>query len=170
MVYPAGPFEDWKQPVGYCGILPDETGLKEGAYDVGDVNGDGYDDIAILGRPGSTTQESTWYSRFWIIGGSPKLQTNIFDPYDQDGDSMVIFPNPSSSGNTVIIVQLPESLRGHLLVMLHNVLGQEVYRKEIIDDDMRVVSIGIPHNLQPGLYLVSVASDSAFRNKLIVIV
>ena len=50
LMYPAG--ASFHKPMGYRGIIPTDWRVDVGAYDAGDMNGDGCDDMVILGTPG----------------------------------------------------------------------------------------------------------------------
>lgn len=159
MVYPSGPYEDWRQAVGRIGILPDETHLEEGAYDVGDVNGDGYDDFAILGKPTNLDAGMTIRSRYWIVSGSPKLQTGIQDPVGPSKLNIEIYPNPANKSEGRINVRLPSNFHAPLTISISNLLGQRIFERRIEHEtELPIVTIH-PGALHAGVYQILVVSD-----------
>ncbi|MFZ1729875.1 MAG: T9SS type A sorting domain-containing protein [Bacteroidota bacterium] len=160
MVYPAGPFEDWKQPIGTIGILPDETGLEEGAFPVGDVNGDGYHDFAILGQPTGLGEATTWRSRFWIIGGSPELRTDTEMPAVPDEPYIYVYPNPVNKTAGLFSVRLGEDVHAPLTISIANLLGQKIYTKRIENEhELPVVTLNTG-SLPSGAYMIEVITES----------
>ena len=98
--------------------------LERGAWPVGDVNGDGYDDVIVTGHPQADAPGDRAI-RFRIYGGSSRLVTVEDLPALPDDMHLSVYPNPAHSGQNVqLLMQSDVDQSGH--VLLFDVLGREI--------------------------------------------
>jgi hypothetical protein len=152
LVYPAGPNNDWKTATGSVGIIPEEDELTEGAYDAGDLNGDGFDDMVVLGKPGIFDKYNSNY-RAWIYSGSRRLRTGLGDlPIPETGD-IQLFPQPLHAGQN-LHVRLESEQRSNGSLVLSDLLGRMLYEQNIeVPEEGTVMQIPT-QRLVSGTYLV----------------
>jgi hypothetical protein len=94
---------------------------------VGDVNGDGIDDFCI-GENGYTDHTSSPPGNLYIISGSDVPNGIKEDEFKDDQDSglvLAVSPNPV---NTVTNVSYHLPFEGELIIELHDITGQSVYK------------------------------------------
>jgi hypothetical protein len=96
--YPGG--SQFRTPLGYFGTIPEKDFVEPGVLPVGDVNGDGYDDIVTLGH-GRTSGRS---NRLQIWLGARELQTATGMPPSPGAFDLEISPNPVPVGTHVVRV------------------------------------------------------------------
>jgi hypothetical protein len=150
LLYPGASNGKYKTALGVFGVLKDEHYLELGAYPLGDVNGDGCDDVAVLGTPGNQSSPKSY--RFRIYLGSSRMRTSVPEmdpivPFD-----VSVHPNPvrSDSGELDIVVTSQQSGQMHLDLL--DLLGRSVSQRPITDPDrQQSVTLSI-HGLSPGMY------------------
>lgn len=115
-----------RSPTGYIGIIPRIENVRHGAHDVGDVNGDGYDDFAVLGLGRSEPPAIGWGQdrRFKIFLGAGNLQTAIPSIPVATSSAITIFPNPSPSAGGGIMLRFQGFSPGSARIELRDVLGR----------------------------------------------
>ncbi|HET9136149.1 MAG TPA: T9SS type A sorting domain-containing protein [Candidatus Kapabacteria bacterium] len=95
-----------------------------------DANGDGLEDV-MIGMPGWTSDKDAQkdYRSVGAVGilyGSKKIPVhNTAVPVIANDDRIGVFPNPAGRQ---ITIELPTPENRHLQVVLHDVLGREVFR------------------------------------------
>lgn len=153
LLYPAGPYSDWKTATGRVGILPETQNLAVGAFPIGDVNGDGYDDMVLKGYP--TFLEGhlvpPWNERVVIYSGSPRMRTGMqVLPAPASGE-LDVWPRPLQSGE-VLNVRVPGAKADGVL-RLYDLFGRQLLSTEV--DDALLPPATLPTGgLSPGVYLL----------------
>ncbi|MFA6233455.1 MAG: T9SS type A sorting domain-containing protein [Bacteroidota bacterium] len=149
LVYPGGPLGDWKTATGAVGLIPERDRLSEGVFPAGDVNGDGYDDVLILGRP--TILRYAPNNQAWIYRGSPRLRTGLTALPSTEVPALEAWPQPLPVGQT-LQVRLHGADRGTL--SLYDLLGRPLIRVPVNADPQSSVATLPTGELASGLYLL----------------
>ncbi len=149
LAYPCGPLGDWKTATGAVGLIPWRDQLSEGVFPAGDVNGDGYDDILILGRP--TTLKYQVTNQAWIYRGSPRLRTGLTPLPSAEKSALDAWPLPLPVGQT-LQVHLHDADRGTL--SLYDLLGRPLIRMPVDAAPQSSVTTVPTGDLAPGSYLL----------------
>ncbi len=93
--------------------------------------------------------------------------SNIISIYLNGTDGLSVFPSPSS-GNINVSVSGGKGKK--VLLIIRNVLGSELYSKEILpDSDNSVQPLELSGLLAPGVYMISASSEDKMLEKKIVI-
>jgi len=126
--------------------------LERGAWPVGDVNGDGYDDVIVTGHPQADAPGDRAI-RFRIYGGSSRLVTVEDLPALPDDMHLSVYPNPAHSGQNVqLLMQSDVDQSGH--VLLFDVLGREISSLALnVKERANSWPLSLD-GLQPGLYTI----------------
>ncbi|MCB2204836.1 T9SS type A sorting domain-containing protein [bacterium] len=166
-LYPMTPWGLVREPIGYFGTIPDEDWVEPGAHDAGDVNGDGYDDVITLGRGGGVENKAD--HRFQIYLGSSDMLTDVETPFVPSRDAFQIYPNPVPPSTRQLTIGLKDSGSGPATILLRNILGQTVLRKDIeISKPDPLIQISFPE-LRAGYYHVSVAHGDRIEGRGIIV-
>jgi hypothetical protein len=136
---------------GSFGVDLDIDTLEWGAWPVGDVNGDGYDDVILVGLPSDTPGNRS--IRFRIYGGSSRLVTVDDIPRLPEVMQLSAYPNPAPSGQAVqLLLQSDTALSGDVLVF--DALGREL-RRMTVKVEARTNSWPLAlDGLLPGMYTI----------------
>jgi hypothetical protein len=102
--------------------------LNKGAWPVGDVNGDGYDDVIVTGQP--SDNPGNRHIRFRIYGGSSRLVTVGDVPRLPEHPALTVFPNPVNAGETLQLL-MTGTRAGRGSIVLRDMLGRELTRREV---------------------------------------
>jgi hypothetical protein len=108
--------------------------MGKGMTGVGDVNGDGIDDFAMLCSNDTTGHGG---SQLVVFAGSESLQLAVDERKALPSKSSVAiqaFPNPARGEVRIEVVGLP---RGEITMEVWNVLGQRVWRRETMVQEGR---------------------------------
>ncbi|MFA6234150.1 MAG: FG-GAP-like repeat-containing protein [Bacteroidota bacterium] len=167
LLYPGGPSNKYKTPLGVFGILLDEHYLTLGAYKIGDVNGDGCDDVAVLGMP--TIGNSPKQYRFRIYLGSREMQTSV-SPLPQSHPLQIgVHPNPVRTTQGHVTVSTASTDVAAVDLVLTDILGRQILRTSI-DVSTGNQSTNLPVNeLSPGIYcLMATQSETRVYQSVII--
>ncbi len=155
LLYPGASDDTYKTPLGVFGVLRDEHHLQVGAYPVGDVNGDGCDDVAILGLPGINASPKQY--RFRIYLGSRAMQTSVEHLAPVPEFEVDLYPNPMPSGSRLLNIRFGTRWAGPVHISLVDILGRQI---TALDVDHVEASQSIPFSLKavhPGAYSLIVS-------------
>ncbi|MFZ1729187.1 MAG: T9SS type A sorting domain-containing protein [Bacteroidota bacterium] len=150
LMYPAG--TSFHKPMGYRGIIPTDWRVDVGAFDAGDMNGDGCDDMVILGTPGPEAEG--YGNRFVIFLGAKQMQTSVIeaDPIAPDGIQLQVYPNPVQIGISRVSLRLEGLTTGAVSLALYDALGR-VHLRTSIDATASSMDFGLPlPELRTGIY------------------
>jgi hypothetical protein len=83
--------------------------------------------------------------------------------------SFNIFPNPTDDG--IFNVEINAAKNAEVLVVVHDVLGKEIYSKVIITEQKGniVYAIDLLQKVSPGVYLITVTSNDKIYNKKLIV-
>jgi hypothetical protein len=126
--YPRGVGKVNRLPVGSFAVDLDIDNLLWGAWPVGDVNGDGYDDVIVTGQPPDIPGSRR--IRFRIYGGSSRLVTVEDVPKLPERLSLTAYPNPAHAGETLQLF-MTGIRAGRGSIVLRDMLGREMLRREV---------------------------------------
>ncbi|MFZ1729967.1 MAG: T9SS type A sorting domain-containing protein [Bacteroidota bacterium] len=115
-----------RTPTGIIGIIPDNEYVMHQALDVGDVNGDGYDDFVVRGGGRAEPPTIGYYRtrRFKIFLGASNLRTAVHQFPPAFACSIDIYPNPNNAAGSGIIVRYQGFTPGPAHIELRDVLGR----------------------------------------------
>lgn len=166
LLYPGSADGKYKIPTGGVGVLGDELHLSLGAYTTGDVNGDGCDDVAVLGRPGIGASPKSY--RFRIFLGSSKMRTSINDVPTTFSFDITIHPNPLPLKQAAINLTISTPTQGPIELRLVDVLGRLISQRSI-DLSENQQSIVYPvHDVAPGAYsLIATQGEKSISRSII---
>jgi hypothetical protein len=166
-LHPIHPWGVTERPTGSFGTLPVDDHVVPGAYDAGDVNGDGYDDVVVLGR--GYDANGCGNCRFQIYLGAKQMQTDIKMTPDVSSKVFDLYPNPVPMGQRQLTLRVQSGTSGPGTLVLRNTLGQTVLRRELeLTGRGENINLQIP-SLPPGYYQLSLHRDGSINEKGIVI-
>ncbi|MCB2204499.1 T9SS type A sorting domain-containing protein [bacterium] len=156
----------WREHSGHIGMIPDEDHVKNGAYNVGDVNGDGYDDFAVSGRGKAEPPAVGWWltRRFIICLGAKKLSTNVESRLSANPPPVAVFPNPVPKGTSHLTLTIPIRYSGSVPVRIVNILGKLVASYEIqYRETASEYTLELP-KVEAGVYVlkIGIGDDAAY--------
>jgi len=167
LLYPGGPFGNYKTPLGVFGILTDEHHLELGAFPVGDVNGDGCDDVAVLGQP--TNQSSPKDYRFRIYLGSRAMSTGIDHAPERLDLSFQIHPNPVSLRQECVTIVVSSSTFSPARLTVTDILGRTVLHTLVeMTSESQCTTLSI-NELVPGRYQITVTQGQTLVSQPMIV-
>jgi hypothetical protein len=116
--YPGG--HGYKTALGRAGTDPHLDYHQPGLFHIGDVNGDGYDDILARGRGRGHGPAN----RFRIYLGARALRTSATAPPVPDEMQLALAPNPLPSGAASLHLHASGLAPGQARIQLHDTLGR----------------------------------------------
>jgi hypothetical protein len=170
-LYPMRPGGLVREHSGHIGMIPEDDWVINGAYDIGDVNGDGYDDFAVCGRGGAEPPTIGWWytRRFTICLGARNLSTAVRPLASTQTLSTELFPNPALGGTPAVTLRLRSPASGTVTVEILDTLGRLIHRQEedafAVPTDMSLPISG----LRPGNYFVLLRQGNAVARTVITI-
>jgi hypothetical protein len=166
-LYPVTPWGLHKEPLGVFGTIPDEDWVDPGAYDAGDVNGDGYDDIIVLGRGFDAAGCADCV--FQIYLGDPHMKTAIEETPAATSFRVEVYPNPVHITDGTFNVRLAKQAHTSISITLHNTLGQVVQERTVhLAHPEETVRLSID-NLLPGIYFLTVRQERHIKRQIVVL-
>ena len=166
LLYPGSTDGAYKTPLGGFGVLRDELYLTLGAYAIGDANGDGCDDVAVVGQPGIGASPKTY--RFRIYLGSTRMRTSLTDVPTTSTFDITIHPNPLSIKQDIVNLTISSQVHGPVELRLVDVLGRLISRRSI-DLAENQQSIVYPvHDVSPGAYSLIVTQGEKIISRSII--
>lgn len=166
-LYPGGPSSKYKTPIGVFGILSDEHHLELGAFSIGDVNGDGCDDIAVLGRPSIMTGQVQ--NRFRIYLGSREMQTAVSNPPSPHSLQITVYPHPVPTTQGYLTVSTSSTDLATVDLILSDMLGRQILQTAV-DMTSGEHSTNLPiHDIAPGMYsLIAIQGETRVSQSVII--
>jgi hypothetical protein len=161
--YPGG--SQFKTPLGYFGTIPEKDRVDLGAYPVGDVNGDGYDDIITLGK--GFTNAIT--NRFQIWLGARELQTSIEQPPSPGTLDLAISPNPVPVGTPTVRVAAQGLLPGVCHLEVTDLLGRIRLRDSREGSTPDTTFILNLTALEAGVYVISLRQGADRKEQKVIV-
>src|ERR1019366_8743728 len=131
---------------------------------------------------------STWVINYTLVDNHPsdgvsyyRLKQTDYDghtsyselkmvSFEKNTDfSFNIFPNPTDDG--IFNVEINAAKNAEVLVVVHDVLGKEIYSKVIITEQKGniVYAIDLLQKVSPGVYLITVTSNDKIYNKKLIV-
>ena len=166
-LYPIHPWGLTETPTGSFGTIPEEDHVVPGAYDAGDVNGDGFDDAIVLGR--GYDAKGCGNCRFQIYLGAKQMQTGVKEPPLASGTAIDVFPNPLTASHGRCTLRIRARMQGPAFIVLRNTLGQTVLRQELALTGHELdVQVQLPV-LPSGYYYLNLHTGTDVQGKGIVI-
>ncbi|MFZ1729526.1 MAG: T9SS type A sorting domain-containing protein [Bacteroidota bacterium] len=156
LMYPSGATSFYR-PMGYRGILATDWSLEVGTYDAGDMNGDGYDDIVMLGKP--FEQSEGYHNRFVIFLGAKQMQTSVGEAESSAPEKLdlQVFPNPLPIGCTDLSLSMGGLSTGSTLsITIFDALGRAQVQQDLVPSAPTLShQISLP-SLPAGIYHLTV--------------
>lgn len=155
LMYPSGP-RGFREPMGYRGIIPSDWFLSLGAFDAGDMNGDGCDDMVLLGKAAGYSEGKA--NRFAVFLGARQMQTSIDEPENivPRTIGIQVFPNPARAHQSQLAIRLVDLDAGEIALSLHDALGRRLVH-QTVTTVMSHMSIAMPiPPLAAGMYHIRV--------------
>ena len=166
-LYPNGYWDVGKYSRGSFGIIPEVEDLQAGAYPVGDVNGDGFDDVIVVGQP--SNNPGVRDIKFKILGGNSKLVEVEHDVPVPSELSIRVYPNPVYPGNGEAHTIIGAEAGRAASLALYDVLGRVVWQKGcLLGSNENDIPIPV-NNLSPGVYRVLVTTGREHASSAVII-
>lgn len=161
--YPGG--SQFKTPLGYFGTIPQKDHVDLGVYPVGDVNGDGYDDIITLGK--GYTSATT--NRFQIWLGARELQTAIEQSPSPGSLDLELSPNPVPIGTHALRVAARGLRPGACDLEVTDLLGRMRLResRETANSDT-TFTLNL-RALEAGVYVISLRQGAERKEQKLIV-
>jgi hypothetical protein len=155
-LYANGANGAWMYSRGSYGTEPIYVNLQDGVEDIGDVNGDGYDDVVMTGRPGDTPNNAN--IKLLILGGNATLASTETTPPDPTPTNISVSPNPVLPDAAGIRLTCTGNWSGNGVVRVYSMLGRLVASRDVPAGE---ASIEIDaQSLSRGCYYVLFTSDA----------
>ncbi|MBE0556314.1 MAG: hypothetical protein IH628_03695 [Proteobacteria bacterium] len=155
MHYPGG--RDWRSPMGYFGTNPTLNYVGNWLEPVGDVNGDGYEDVLQPGQSfkigGGNLDQAC---RFYLWSGAPQLRPkpSAVEGASPSSTRLELAPNPLAP-DTPLHLDAGGFRPGAITLVVTDLLGRTRYSAELESTDGKVRRSLGKLGLSPGIYLVS---------------
>ncbi len=161
--YPGG--DKFKTALGFFGTDPVQHNIYMGAFPVGDVNGDGYDDVLTRGY-GYKHAES---NRFQLYLGARQLSTAVEARPAFGVSDFELAPNPLPVANGLLRLRATNLAPGTVHLQLHDILGKLLLEKDLLSEDGTIgTTITLPP-LAAGSYHVTLRQAKALLRKTLVV-
>ncbi|MBN1448967.1 MAG: T9SS type A sorting domain-containing protein [Bacteroidetes bacterium] len=162
--HPGGP--DFRRPSGFGGTVPEQDFVKSGMYDVGDVNGDGYDDVVALGK---STGERVRNNCFQLRLGSGNLLTSTARVPPVPDARLMLSPNPLPVGVTHFTVRATGLAPGYAELSVRDLLGRELGTARVATGGNELTHRFDAGALGTGAYLVTIRQGRTLLNARIIV-
>jgi hypothetical protein len=155
MHYPGG--RDFRSPMGYFGTNPTLNYVGNWLEPVGDVNGDGYEDVLQPGQSfnigGGGLDRAC---RFYLWSGAPQLRPkpSAVEGTLPSGTRLELAPNPLAP-DTPLHIDAGGFRPGAVTLVVTDLLGRTRYSTELESTDGTIRRSLGKLGLSPGMYLVS---------------
>ncbi|MFZ1730275.1 MAG: T9SS type A sorting domain-containing protein [Bacteroidota bacterium] len=170
-LYPMRPGGLVRDHTGYIGTIPDADDVVDGAYDIGDVNGDGFDDIAMLGR-GFAEPPAIGYQQsrhFKIFLGASYLRTAVTPLATAQSVSLELYPNPVLAGASSVMLRSRGLETGPATIEIHDALGRLVMRS-VVDSSAGLAEYPLQTSgLRPGSYFIFLRQGNTVTRTMLTI-
>ncbi len=170
-LYPMRPGGLVREHTGHIGMIESEDHVVDGAFDIGDVNGDGYDDFAVRGRGLSEPPTIGWQRmrRFIICLGADNLRTDVLPLALSSTFEMQLYPNPVFGGTATVNLRTHGVTPGQVTIEIIDALGRVVSRQEeLIPATTADLSVSVS-GLRPGNYHVFLRRGNAVTQSVLTI-
>jgi hypothetical protein len=153
--YPGG--RDWRSPMGYFGTNPTLNYVGDWLEPVGDVNGDGYEDVL---QPGQATTigggNFDKQCRYYLWSGAPQLRPkpSAVESTSPSDARFELAPNPLAP-DTPLHIDAGGFRPGAVTLVVTDLLGRTRYSTELESTDGTIRRSLGKLGLSPGMYLVS---------------
>jgi hypothetical protein len=167
-LYPDCLGNEGKYSHGSYGSVLNLIDLEEGVDDVGDVNGDGYDDVAMVGRP----RRNDPLSRFLtvqILGGNAKLVSLDVVPANPHTIRLEVYPNPVSSDARLFRVRCPHCSGYAGTIRVFDALGRVITSKSIQNGETSSVTTFDVSGFAKGCYYIQYSSLKDYAGTRIIV-
>ena len=166
LMYPASS-TSFKRPMGYRGIISLDWWVEMGVYDAGDINGDGCDDIIMLGKP--TKISNVHNNRFVVFLGARQMQTGLSAPEKTNPNrlGLQVYPNPLYPRESRVELNLNGLTTDEVVITIVDVLGRTCMKESLRPVASTLVhSLAVP-GLLAGTYHITVRQARAFATTLL---
>lgn len=170
-LYPMRPGGLVREHSGHIGMIASEDYVLDGAHDIGDVNGDGFDDFAVCGRGGAEPPTIGWYRarRFIICLGAANLRTDVPLIAPASALKTHLYPNPVFGGAATVNLRPLGVVPGPVTMEVVDALGRVVSRREEdFPSATADLSLSIS-GLRPGNYFVILRQGNAVTQSVLTI-
>jgi hypothetical protein len=153
-----------RQPTGHFGTIVSLDNMKAGAYDIGDVNGDGIDDIIVLGKGGSQGPLFLDH-KFQIYLGTRKLLTDVAAVPRPAQLDLTLYPNPVTLAAGAISVTVSGTAASPLHLEIRDMLGRVLATHEFLSDGSTQTYLLPIAGLVPGNYQLSLRQGNNLTHR-----
>jgi hypothetical protein len=161
--YPGG--DTFKTALGFFGTDPVQHYIVMGAFPVGDVNGDGYEDVLTKGQGRGHGQAN----RFQLYLGAPQLSTTVEQASAGRAMDFELAPNPLPATAGVLQFRATGLMPGSVQIQLHDPLGKLHLESEMVSDGGSLNTTVTLPALAAGSYHVTLRQAKVLARKTLVV-